>query len=593
MRPRSPLLEKPDGRIIRIRLWYGFLLLICAIFILRLFYLQVIRHDYYQKNAQRGQLKQYEIPAARGAIMAHNGNSLIPLVLNETRYTLFADPSFVKDAPKVAGDLQAVIGGDRADIEKKLKTPDTRYIVLSKKLSKEVKDKVDNLKIKGIGTRGAEQRIYSQGASAGQLLGFVDDEGVGKYGIEQALNSELSGVPGQLKAVTDAQGIPLVDNKDNINTAPKDGKQVVLTIDVGMQQQMEEILKSGLDHARSTSGSALILDASTGAVKAMANYPTYNPAEFFNVSDASLFANAAVSSPMEVGSVMKTLTAAAALDQGVVKKSTTYYDPAQWKIDDATVRNVEEDGGPGSHSIADILQLSLNTGATWLLMQMGGGEINQKARTTWHDYLVNRYQFGRETGIEQGYEAAGSVPDPISGFGLNIQFANTTFGQGFNATPLQMGSALASVLNGGTYYQPHLIDSVQADNGQQVKKQPKIIRTGVVKPEVGTELKQLMEYTLAKNYPVYNMSRPRPEYSMGGKTGTAEVPKPGGGYYDDRYNGTYVGFVGGDKVQYIIVVRVNEPKIAGYAGSKAAAPIYGKMAVTLIDNFGVTPRSGL
>src|SRR5205085_6368984 len=134
----------------------------------------------------------------------------------------------------------------------------------------------------------------------------------------------------------------------------------------------------------------------------------------------------------------------AALDQGVVNKNTTYYDPSHWKVDDATITNIEEDGGAGVRSMQDILQLSLNTGATWLLMQMGGGQINQKARVAWHDYLVNHYQFGKPTGIEQSNEGNGIVPDPIKGFGLNIQFANTAFGQGQTETILQMAAALAS-----------------------------------------------------------------------------------------------------------------------------------------------------
>src|SRR5204862_6194353 len=122
----------------------------------------------------------------------------------------------------------------------------------------------------------------------------------------------------------------------------------------------------------SKSGSAIIMDPNTGAIKAMANYPTYNPDNFYKVSDASVFNDAAVSSPLEVGSVMKTLTASAALDQGVVTTKSTYYDPSHFTVDGYTIKNIEEDGGPGTRSLADILQLSLHTGATWMLMQMDG-----------------------------------------------------------------------------------------------------------------------------------------------------------------------------------------------------------------------------
>jgi cell division protein FtsI/penicillin-binding protein 2 len=565
---------------------------IAVVFVIRLFYLEVIRHDYYEKSALASQLKEYEIPATRGIIEAHSGDGMVPIVLNETKYTLFADPKFIKDPKTASQSIQGVVGGNAEEYETAMRK-DTRYAVLAKKLSKEQKDKIDTLKIKGVGTRETPYRTYPQGTLASQLLGFVNDEGEGKYGLEEALNSELKGTPGLLKAITDAQGVPLATNKDNVLNEPQPGKRVVLTIDLGMQQQLEDLLKAGLDHAKSQSGSALIIDAQTGAIKAMANYPTYNPAEFFKVQDkdVGVFTNPAVSAPLEVGSTMKPLTAAAALDQGVVGKNTTYYDPSRFKIGDATVTNIEEDGGPGTRSIADILQLSLNTGATWLLMQMGGGEINQQARVRWHDYMVNHYQFGKLTGIEQGYEAPGSIPDPKDGYGLNIQYANTAFGQGMTATPLQMGAALAAIVNGGTYYRPHLVESTVDGNGNEAKKQPEVVKSGVVKADVGQTIREFMQYTISKNYLVYGMKTPYSDYGVGGKTGTAQVPKPGGGYYDDRYNGTFIGFVGGNKPQYVIVVRVNEPKIGGYAGSKAAAPIFGSLAEMLINNFNVERKN--
>jgi cell division protein FtsI/penicillin-binding protein 2 len=358
-----------------------------------------------------------------------------------------------------------------------------------------------------------------------------------------------------------------------------------------MQKQLEDILKAGLERANSKSGSALIMDPKTGAIKAMANYPTYNPSKFYDVKDASVFANAAVSSPLEIGSVMKTLTAAAALDQGVVTTATTYYDPAHFVVDGYTIKNIEEDGGPGTRNLADILQLSLNTGATWLLMQMGGGQINEKARNAWYDYMVNRYNFSKPTGIEQGYEAPGTVPDPNNGYGLNLQYANTAFGQGMSATVLQLGAALSSVLNGGTYYRPHLVDKTSDGNGNLVDKQPEVLHEHVVKPEVSKTLQQLMEYVVDKNHALYGMPTIPAGYSIGGKTGTAEIAKPTGGYYDDRFNGTFVGFVGGDEPQYVIVTRVNEPHISAYAGAGAAAPIFSNLANMLISNIGVTPKS--
>lgn len=567
----------------RIRLWYALLIVVCAIFVIRLFYLQVIRHNYYKTAAYSGQYKEYEIPAERGVIEAHDGDRVVPIVLNEKLYTLFADPKYIKEPDEAAEEVQRIIGGNTNEYEEKMKS-DTRYAILAKKLNKEQREKLDDLEIKGLGTREESYRTYPQGQLAAQLLGFVNNEGEGKYGIEQALDSQLKGTPGQLKAITDAKGVPLVANKDNVNLAPESGKRVVLTVDLSMQQHVEELLKAGLDRAKSGSGSVIVMDATNGAIKAMANYPTYNPGEFFKVEDGNVFNNAAASAPLEVGSVMKPLTLAAALDLGAVNKGTTFYDPSKMQIGDATVKNTPEDGGPGTKSMTDILRLSLNTGAVYLLQQMGGGEINEKARKTWYDYMTNRYHLGKATGIEQGYEADGYVPDPMEGYGLAIQYANSSFGQGMTATPLQMAGAITAAVNGGTYYRPRLVEKYIDHDGTEQAVKPEVLKSGVIKPEASQALREMMEDILVRN----RYSMPREGVKMGGKTGTAEIDKPGGGYYDDRFNGMFVGFVGADTPKYVIVVRVNEPKIGGYAGSRAAAPLFSDVAQMIVNNFSVT-----
>jgi cell division protein FtsI (penicillin-binding protein 3) len=586
MRPRQPLDAQNGTSIQRIRIWYALLLFVFSVFLVRLFDLQILKHDYYQKAAQQGQFKEYEIPAERGAIDAYDGDKIIPLVLNERRYTLFADPKFITDSKSAARQTAQITGGQPLEYEEKMRA-DSRYAVLAKKLTKEQKEKLDALDMKGIGTREEQYRTYPQGSLAAQLLGFVNNDGEGKYGIEQFLDSELRGSPGQLRAITDAAGVPLVANGDNVSIQPEDGKRAVLTIDVSMQRLLEDILKSGLEAARSQSGSALILDPNSGAIKAMANYPTYNPAEYFKTEDAKVFNNDAVGSPLEVGSIMKPLTVAAGLDKGAVQPGTAYDDPGYVVVDGAKITNVEEVAGAGRRSITDILQMSLNTGAVYVLKQLGSGEINEQARAIWHDYMTNRYQLGKATGVEQGYEAAGNIPDPEEGYGRGIRYANTAFGQGMTATPIQMAAAMAAVINGGTYYRPHLLSQLSDADGNVEKKQPQVVREAVVSADVSAVIRQMMGVVVEKNLPVAN----RPGYSVGGKTGTAQFARPEGGYYTDRFNGTYLGFVGGDKPEYVIMVRVNDPKIAGYAGSQAAGPIFASLSNMLIDNFGVTPKT--
>ena len=560
----------------RVRIWYGLMLVVIAVFGLRLFYIQIIHYDFYRAAALSDQLKQYQIPATRGLIKAHDGSSVLPIVLNQQLYLLYADPTYVKHPEQAAAKLVAITGGDVTKYTSLIKTKHTRYVVLAKKLTPEQQAKVTALELPGIGVVAQDYRTYPQGSLVSQVLGFVNDDGQGKYGIEQALNSQLRGTPGELKAITDASGVPLAASKDNTRVAPKNGQDVILTIDLALQQQLESTLAQGIKTTKASGVSAVIMDSYTGAVKAMANMPTYDPSRYFDVDDPTVFQNASVAHPIEVGSTMKVLTTAAALDQGVVKPSTTYYDPSAWTVDDFRITNIEEDGGAGTRSITDILNLSLNTGATWELMQMGGGQINDKARQAWHDYLVNHYLFGKQTGVEQGYEAAGYVPDPAdNGAGIDLTYANTAFGQAMTATPIQMAGALA--------------DKTVDNSGHVTVVAPKVIKQGVVSPTTSGQLIPLMQYVVDHHnfVPAFDQGA----YIVGGKTGTAQIAKPGGGYQDNLFNGTYMGFVGGDKPQYVIVVFVDKPTNGGYAGTAAAQPIFGSLAHLLINNSYVTPKS--
>lgn len=572
----------------RLQILYGLLVAIFTIFLLRAFYLQVLRYEHYRVAAQSGQLKEYIIPAERGTIEAHDGDQLVPLVLNEKLYTLFADPKYITDPADYSLKLTAITGGDINGYIEAMKRPNTRYVVLAKKLPKDKKESIDNLKLKGIGTREAQYRTYPEGSLAAQLVGFVDAEGRGKYGVEQALQGELAGKEGLLKAITDASGVPLVSNSDNVQLDPKEGKKVVLTIDIAMQRKLEDILKQGLEYAKSPSGSVVVIDPQTGEIKAVTNYPTFNPADFAAEKNTSAFNNAAFSSAYEPGSVMKPLTVAAALQEGVVNSNTTFYDPGFFSVDGATITNVVESSGSGTRSLQDILRKSLNTGAVWLLRQMGGGDLNSKARDTWYDYMYNQYRFGHLTGVE-GYEESGYVPDPkrSEGEGVNIQFANSSFGQGITMTPLQMAAALSSVINGGTYWQPRVIEKLVDGDGNTELRQPQALVKGIVSVDVSKTIRRLMSNVVETNNP----KAARQGYEVGGKTGTAQIAKPGGGYYDDKFNGSYIGFVGGNQPNYVVVVRVNEPKIGGYAGTTAAGPIFASTVQMLINDFGIAPRN--
>jgi cell division protein FtsI/penicillin-binding protein 2 len=359
---------------------------------------------------------------------------------------------------------------------------------------------------------------------------------------------------------------------------------------------MEQILAQEYQKTNSQGLSAIIMDPATGQIKAMANYPTYSEADYADVSNPLLFQNAAVDNAIEPGSSMKTLTTSAALDQGVIQPNESFYDPAHWVIDGFNITDIEQDGGPREQNIASILALSLNTGATWMLMQMsqpGGTQITEKGITAWNDYMVNRFRLGQVTGIEQGYESAGYVPpnDPTDP-SLALTYANTAFGQGVTVTAVQMAAALSSILNGGTYYQPTLVSQTISPSGQVSVNKPKVLEKNVVSPKVGPELIPLMQNVVTTYYHEgYSFMNFSPNYIVGGKTGTAQLAQPGGGYYSNIFNGTYVGFVGQTKPQYVIVVFNIKPNVPGYAGALGGQPVFADLAHMLINDGYVAPNN--
>ena len=207
--------------------------------------------------------------------------------------------------------------------------------------------------------------------------------------------------------------------------------------------------------------------------------------------------------------------------------------------------------------------------------------------------MANRYLFGAKTGVEQGYESAGIVPsnNPKKP-AIALTYANSSFGQGITMTALQAAGALSAFLNGGTYYKPTLVDQTIDSMGKVTKQAPVVTKQGIVSAKTSAQMVPLMEQVVKHYYKdgfkYLNFSD---RYSVGGKTGTAQIAKQTGGYEENDFNGTYLGFVGGDSAQYVICVFNNKPKVTGYAGSRAGMPVFADLAHMLINNGFVEPRN--
>ena len=565
-------------------------LVLMGIFVLRLFYIQVIRHDFYEKEAYNSQVTKFTIQPNRGKIYAMDGKNVTPLVLNESVYTVFADPQEVKDPDKIAATIRRIAGGNAVDsFEDGLKSTHLRYVVLARQVTRTQAELIKKENLAGVGMQEGDRRVYPEGNLAAQLLGYVDTEGKGEYGLEGQLNDRLKGTPGLLQSVTDVRRIPLTIGKNDVRELARDGDNLVLNIDRNIQAQAEQVLKSGLDKVHATTGSMLVMDPNTGAIMAMANFPTYDPSKYNEVSDYSVFQNSVVSFPYEAGSVIKTLTMGAGLDSGAVKFDSTYNNTGKVQVDDTTIRNVEEDPIFPNTTMTDVLQYSLNTGVVYVLQQMGGGEVNQKARETLYDYFVNHYRFNKKTGVDQAGEDAGTIIGPNEGYGRNVRYANMTFGQGMDVTMMQVAGAFSAAINGGTYYQPKTVKGVMQPDGSVKADAPKVVATNVLRPDISAQLQEMIYQGRHKGF--FGKSDPA-GYRVGGKTGTSQIIDPKTGKYSDKNSvGSYLGFGGVDQPKYVIMVRVLDSKATGgYEGTTAAGPIFNEMSNWMLNYLELRPK---
>lgn len=564
------------------------LLGIMAIFVLRLFQLQVVQHGLYVDLAARNQQRTLVIPATRGELYMLDGKTPAPVVLNRTVFTAVADPQIVPEEQRgaIVQALREVAGGEVvSDVEERLANKKSRYEVLARQLTLAQAEALRKKDFPGVLYQRGSVRSYPEGALGAQVLGFVNAQGEGQYGVEGALDKRLKGTDGLLRAVTDVRNVPLMIGKDDVHMEPKSGENLVLSIDRNVQSYAEEALKRGLDKAGATEGSLVVMNPNNGRVMAMANFPTFNPAEYSKVKDPAAFINAATMTPQEPGSIMKSFTMAMGIDKGVITPGTTYQNTDCTQVGDRKICNAVR-GMTGTTTMQQALNNSHNVGTVTVGRRLGDGSyINNAARQTIYQYFHDKYGFGEKTGIELS-EAKGLITSPTEQEGNEVRYANMTFGQGMNLTPLQVTAAFCSIVNGGIYYQPTVVAGVKnADTVDWVK--PKTLRH-TVSAGTSAQMRQMLDTT---RHSFWVGKGDKPGYLIGGKTGTVEL-LVNGAYSMKETAGTYIGFGGTDRPEYVIMIRVSAPgRHVALEGSVHASPIFTDMSNWMIDYLKLPPRS--
>ena len=560
------------------------LLLAFSAIVVRLFQLQIIDNEKYLALADAEQMKRFEIPAQRGLIYAMDGKTPTKLVMNESIYTVFADPQMIKDDEKseIISKIKEVAGGNVRDgFESLLDKKESRYQILATKISRKQAEMIKESDFTGIGFQETSQRVYPEGQLASQVLGFVNSEG-GQYGIEGALNDELSGKDGQLKTVTDVSGVPLTIGSRDIDTPAEDGKNVVLSIDRNIQAQAEKILKNKLESSGAKDGSVIVMYPQTGKVMAMANYPTYNPAEFSTVTNASVFTNGTTTSAYENGSVIKSLTMAMGIDTGVVSPSDTYYNKDFVEIEDRTIKNAEL-GHTGMITFQTAMNYSLNTGMVEIASRLGGGQINKTARDTMYNYYHDRFGLGEKTGVEV-YEEKGTVISPENAEGNAVRYSNMSFGQGMNTTMIQTASAFSSIINGGTLYKAIVINGEITSSGEYKQADAEVRQENVIKSTTSDQIRDVL--VTARNS--VGTTNDLAGYRVGGKTGTSQTIE-NGGYVDYQTIGSYLGFGGNNTPKFVIMVAVSGAG-QNLQGTQDAGPIFTELSNWMLTYLKIQPE---
>ena len=557
-----------------------------AIFVGRLFYLQIIMHDDYVAQATAEQVKPLTIPAKRGQIYAMDSGEPVELVMNQTVYTMFVDPATVTEPARIKEVVRRVAGGNlRQNIDTLIAKKETRYQIIGTKLTRKQAEMIKKEELKGVGFQEVSQRVYPEGGLAAQTLGFVNAEGMGQYGVEESLNERLTGHEGLLKSVTDISGVPLTIGNQNINRPAKDGDDIVLTIDRNIQAYAEKALAAGLERSKATNASVVVMDPYSGKVMAMANLPTYKPAEFTKVMDAEAFNNPVITKPYEPGSDIKTFTMAAGLDKGVIQPDSTFVNTDTIKVEDRTIGNATK-GQTGTITMQTALNYSLNTGMVTVAQRLGDGKsITLGARQTLYDYFHNRFAFGQRTGIQLAGERAGTIISPDKVEGNAVRYSNMTFGQGMDLTMIQVASAFGSLVNGGTYYSPTVIEGTLGSDGELSPEPTKAPRTGVITKETSDKIHEMIRTARTTFY----AKTDRPGYDIGGKTGTSQTIE-NGKYVDNTTIGTYLGYGGDTRPRYVIMVEISG-KGMNLQGNKDAMPIFTDLSNWMIDYLKLQPRN--
>ena len=549
----------------RIKIVFILLLLFLLLVILKVFYIQVFDYQKLNKLANNLWSRELEIEADRGKILDRNG---VVLADNLTTSSLVIIPSQIKDVELTARKLSEILNVSYDEMLKHVtkKTSVERVHPEGRRLSYEIADQINNLKLEGVYLVKESKRYYPYKDFLSHTLGYVGIDNQGLAGVELLYDKYLKGENGSIKYYSDAHGTRL--NKNEIYVEPTPGMNINLTIDYKIQESLEREMNNieGMFHPDMALG--IVVNPKTGEILGMSSYPDYDPNHYKDYTEEQLNRNLPIWASYEPGSTFKVVTMASAVEEKVIDIfHDHFYDSGKVNVEGSIIK-CWKSKGHGDQTYLQVLQNSCNPGFVKL------GELLGKERLFSY---IDKFGFGEKTGIDLNGEGTGIM------FNLNkvgkVELATSAFGQGPSVTPIQQVIAVSAVVNGGYLYQPYIVKSISDNTNTIYEEHQKVLKRKVISGETSSIMRTALESVVAKGG---GKSAYIEGYRIGGKTGTAQKQE-NGSYLVNNYIMSFMSVVPANDPEAVFYLAIDNPKNTAMLSSYTTTPIARRILLDIID----------
>lgn len=540
----------------------------------RLAYIQLVQSAWLTEKAEDLWRRNIPVESKRGTITDRNGEVL---AYNGSAPTVVAIPAQIKDKSATAEKLAKVLQVDAKDLLEKISKRTLLVYVMpgGRKIDEQKAKEIRGLKLPGIYITEEGKRYYPFDSLSAHILGFSGIDNQGLTGLEAWYDERLRGKPGSISFFANARHEEMPNQNDSYSP-PQNGQNLQLTIDKEISAFVRREIENVVAQYNPDGVMAIVADPKTGEILALENYPTFNPAKYKEYPQEVYNRNLAIWKTFEPGSTFKIVTLAAALEEKKINLNDHFFDPGYYEVAGHRIRCWKA-GGHGSESFLEVVENSCNPGFMLMGQRLGKEKL--------FDY-INKFGFGQKTGIDMPGEGKGIM------FKLNrvgpLELATTSFGQGVSVTPIQQVMAVSAVANGGLLMEPHIAKAwSDSETGEVIETIEPKVKNRVISEETAKKVRETLESVVARGT---GKNAFREGYRIAGKTGTAQVAAPGGGYKQGHYIVSFIGMAPADDPKLVAYIAVDNPKAGLVFGGVIAAPVVGNTLADSLHYLNVPAR---